>query len=281
MAQYFSIHPENPQRRLIAQAVEIVRAGGVIVYPTDSCYALGCHIGDKAALDSLRRIRAVDDRHHLTLMCRDLSSIGAYARFDNAAYRLLKSHTPGSYTFILQATRELPRRILHVNRKTIGVRIPDHVVALALLEALGEPLLSTTLILPGDEEPLNDPLEIRRRLEHAVDLVEGDPPLRTVPDPFRRTGTSQPLGVGAPALGQEEPQPDTDRHPGPSQGERDQRLAVGPLAELAAVLALDPDRVPPLLDQRGIVDHQHRVRPADQPVGGAHQLVFQRGRGPG
>lgn len=171
MAQFFSIHPDNPQRRLIGQAADILRAGGVIVYPTDSLYALGCHLGDKPAMERMRWIRDIDERHHLTLMCRDLSEIGNLARVDNATYRLLKSCTPGSYTFILQATRELPRRILHPNRKTIGVRIPDHAVALALLEAIDEPLLSTTLLLPGDEEPLNDPNEIRRRLEKSVELV--------------------------------------------------------------------------------------------------------------
>lgn len=171
MAQYFSIHPENPQRRLVGQAVEILRTGGVIVYPTDSLYALGCHLGDKPAMERMRWIRDIDERHHLTLMCRDLAEIGQFAKVDNASYRLLKTCTPGSYTFILQANRELPRRILHANRKTIGVRIPDHPVALALLEGLGEPLLSTTLTLPGDEEPMNDPVEIRRRLEASVELV--------------------------------------------------------------------------------------------------------------
>lgn len=171
MAQFFAIHPTHPQRRLITQAVEILRAGGVIVYPTDSCYALGCHLGDKTALDRMRRIRAIDERHHLTLMCRDLADIGVYARVDKTTYRLLRAHTPGSYTFILQASRELPRRTLHANRKTIGVRIPDHPVALLLLEALDEPMLSTTLLLPGDEEPMNDAALIRSRLERAVDLV--------------------------------------------------------------------------------------------------------------
>ncbi len=171
MAQYFEIDPRHPQPRLIARAAEIVRAGGVIAYPTDSCYALGCHIGDKDAMLRLRRIRRVDERHHLTLMCRDLSELGAYARVDNARYRLLKALTPGSYTFILEATRELPRRVLHPRRRTIGLRVPDHPVAQALLAALGEPLLSSTLALPDDELPLNDGREIRRRLEHDVELV--------------------------------------------------------------------------------------------------------------
>jgi len=171
MAQFFSVHPKNPQRRLLREAVGILQRGGVIVYPTDSLHALGCHLGDKAALERMRAIRDMDERHHLTLMCRDLSEIGAMARLDNQCYRILKACTPGSYTFILQASRDLPRRVLHGQRRTIGVRIPDHPVALALLEELREPLLSTSLILPGDSEPLDDVIEIRRRLEHAVDLV--------------------------------------------------------------------------------------------------------------
>lgn len=181
MAQYFLIHPTHPQARLVARAAEIVRGGGVIAYPTDSCYALGCHAGDKDAMLRLRRIRGVDERHHFTLMCRDLSELGSYARVDNARYRLLKTLTPGSYTFILEATKELPRRILHPRRKTIGLRVPDHPVALALLAELGEPLLSTTLILPGDEAPLEDAREIRERLEHDVDLVLDGGPCGTVP----------------------------------------------------------------------------------------------------
>lgn len=171
MAQYFTVHPQNPQSRLVAKAVSILHSGGVIVYPTDSLYALGCHIGDKQAMERMRWIRDIDERHHLTLMCRDLAEVGAFAKVDNATYRLLKACTPGSYTFILQANRELPRRILHANRKTIGVRIPDHPVALAILQALGEPLLSTTLLLPGDDEPMNDPAAIRTRLEKSVELV--------------------------------------------------------------------------------------------------------------
>jgi tRNA threonylcarbamoyl adenosine modification protein (Sua5/YciO/YrdC/YwlC family) len=171
VAQLFTVHPENPQARLIRQAAEIVRAGGVIVYPTDSCYALGCHIGDKAAMERIRAIRGVDGRHHLTLVCRDLAEIAQYARVDNKQFRLLKAATPGSYTFILQATREVPKRLLHPSRRTIGLRLPDHKVAQALLAELGEPLLSSTLLLPGDETPLNDVDEIRERLGSAIDAV--------------------------------------------------------------------------------------------------------------
>jgi tRNA threonylcarbamoyl adenosine modification protein (Sua5/YciO/YrdC/YwlC family) len=171
MALHLEIHPKNPQPRSIARAAELLRAGGVVAYPTDSCYAIGCHLGDKDAMVRLRRIRDVDERHHFTLMCRDLSEIASYARVDNTQYRILKMSTPGSYTFILEATRELPRRILHPKRKTIGLRIPDHPVALALLEELGEPLLSTTLILPGDEEPLTDGEAIRERLDHELDAI--------------------------------------------------------------------------------------------------------------
>ncbi len=171
MSQFFSLHPTHPEARLIKRAVAIVREGGVIVYPTDSCYALGCHIGDKDAMERIRRIRDVDERHHFTLVCRDLSEIGTFAKVDNAQYRLLKAHTPGSYTFILKATRELPRRLAHPKRASIGVRVPDHPATHALLAELNEPLLSSTLILPGDEEPLNDAETIRQRLEHQVDLI--------------------------------------------------------------------------------------------------------------
>ncbi len=171
MSQYFAVHPTHPQPRLIAQSAAIIRAGGVIAYPTDSCYAIGCQIGDKEAMQRLRNIRKIDDKHHLTLMCRDLSEIATYAQVDNVQYRLLRKLTPGSYTFILRASREVPRRLLHPRRKTIGVRVPEHAVAQALLAALGEPLLSATLSLPGDALPLNDGEEIRARLEHALDLV--------------------------------------------------------------------------------------------------------------
>jgi tRNA threonylcarbamoyl adenosine modification protein (Sua5/YciO/YrdC/YwlC family) len=171
LSQFFSIHPDNPQPRLIRQAVEIIRDGGVIVYPTDSCYALGCHVGDKAAMERIRAIREVDARHHFGLLCRDLAEAAVYARIDDRQFRLIKAATPGSYTFILHATREVPRRLLHPRRKTIGVRIPAHRVVHALLAELGEPLLSSTLMLPGDSAPLDDAQEIRSRLEHRVDLV--------------------------------------------------------------------------------------------------------------
>jgi len=171
VAQFFSIHSSTPHLRLIKQAVAIVRNGGIIVYPTDSCYALGCHLGDKNAMSRIRTIRQVDDHHHFTLVCRNLAEISTYAKVDNSQYRLLKATTPGSYTFILKASREVPRRMQHPKRNTIGLRIPDHPVVLALLEELDEPLLSSTLILPGDEFPLNDAEEIRERLEHQVELI--------------------------------------------------------------------------------------------------------------
>jgi len=171
MAQFFEIHPTHPQARLIKRAVEIVRRGGVIAYPTDSSYALGCHIGDKEAMERIRRIRRVDDRHNFTLVCRDLSEVAQYARVSNADYRLLKANTPGPYTFILPATREVPRRLQHPKRKTIGLRVPDNVIVQALLAELGEPLMSSTLMLPGEDLPLSDPEEIRNRLEHDVDVV--------------------------------------------------------------------------------------------------------------
>jgi tRNA threonylcarbamoyl adenosine modification protein (Sua5/YciO/YrdC/YwlC family) len=171
LAQLFKVHPDNPQPRLMRQAADIVRAGGVIVYPTDSCYALGCHIGDKSAMERIRAIRGVDEKHHLTLVCRDLAEIGQYAKVDNSQFRLLKAATPGSYTFILHATREVPKRLLHPSRRTIGLRVPDHKVAHALLAELNEPLLSSTLLLPGDDTALNDAEEIRERLGHAIEAV--------------------------------------------------------------------------------------------------------------
>ncbi len=171
MARVVHIHPETPQSRLLVQAAEMIRNGAVLALPTDSCYALGCHLGDREALDRIRQIRMIDERHHLTLMVRDLSEIATYARVDNAQYRLLKATTPGSYTFILEATKELPRRVAHPKRKTIGLRVPDHPVALALLEELNEPLLTTTLQLPGDETPLTEGWEIQDRLDDHLELI--------------------------------------------------------------------------------------------------------------
>ena len=171
MAQFFSLHPDHPQPRLVHQAVEIIRGGGLVALPTDSAYALGCHLGDAKSVDRIRRIRNVDERHHLTLMCRDLSEIATFARVDNVRFRLLKAITPGSYTFILEGTKELPRRVMHPKRKTIGLRVPDHPLVQALLAELNEPLLTSTLILPGETLPLWDPEEIRDRLEKQVDLV--------------------------------------------------------------------------------------------------------------
>ena len=171
MAQYLSIHPHDPQPRLIEQAVEILREGGVVAYPTDSRYALGCHLGDKKAQERIRAIRGVDKHHHFTLVCRDLAEIATYAKVNNSQFRLLKANTPGSYTFILEATREVPRRLQHPKRSTIGLRVPNHAVTQALLEELGEPMLSMTLSLPGEDEPLNEAWEIRDRLDHQLDLV--------------------------------------------------------------------------------------------------------------
>lgn len=171
MSQYFAPHPENPQPRLIKQAAEIVRGGGVVALPTDSCYALACHLDDKEAVARLRRIRAIDDKHHLALLCRDLSEIGQYAQVDNVQYRLLKATTPGPYVFILPATREVPKRVSHPSRKTIGLRVPENAITQALLAELDGPLLSSTLILPGETVPLNDGEEIRARLEKVIDLV--------------------------------------------------------------------------------------------------------------
>ena len=171
MAQFFAIHPETPQERLVKQAAEIVRQGGVIVYPTDSCYALGCQMGNKEAMERILAIRKIDLKHLLTLMCADLSELGTYAKVDNSQFRQLKAATPGAYTFILPATKEVPNRTLHPKRKTIGLRVPDNQIALALLAELGEPMLSCTLMLPEETEPQTDPYEIRNLLEHAVDLI--------------------------------------------------------------------------------------------------------------
>ena len=171
VSQYFRIHRTNPQKRLITRAAEILREGGVVVYPTDSCYALGCHIGDKAAMERIRTIRKLDQHHNFTFMCRDLSELAAYAKVDNPSYRLLKALTPGPYTFILQASREVPRRLQNPKRKTIGLRVPANMVTQTLLESLGEPLMSSTLILPGDDIPLSEPEEMLERLQGQVDLV--------------------------------------------------------------------------------------------------------------
>src|SRR5947207_3789593 len=170
MAQFFSIHPTHPQARLVRRAEDIVRADGVVACPTDSCYALGC-LAQRKSVERLRRIRGLDERHHLTLMCRDLSEIAKYAIVDDVRFRLIKRATPGSYTFILRARREVPRRVVHPKRKTIGVRIPGHAVAHALLAELDEPMLSATLVLPGDAQPLSDAQEIRERLDRELDLV--------------------------------------------------------------------------------------------------------------
>jgi tRNA threonylcarbamoyl adenosine modification protein (Sua5/YciO/YrdC/YwlC family) len=171
VSQFFQIHAENPQARLIKQAVEIIRKGGVVVYPTDSAYAMGCQIGDKNAVERVRRLRQLDKHHNFTLLCCDLSQMGLFAKIDTATFRLLKAHIPGPYTFILNATREVPRLLLHEKRRTIGLRVPSNPIVLALLEELGEPLMSVSLIMPGEEEPMTDPYEIRQALEHHVDLI--------------------------------------------------------------------------------------------------------------
>jgi tRNA threonylcarbamoyl adenosine modification protein (Sua5/YciO/YrdC/YwlC family) len=171
VSQFFQVHPENPQPRLIKQAAEIIKAGGLVVYPTDSSYALGCQLGDKSAIERIRRLRQLDDKHNFTLMCCDLSQLGLFAKVDTGAFRALKAHTPGPYTFILNATREVPRLILHPKRRTIGLRVPGHPIAQALLEELGEPLMSVSLIMPGESVPMSDPYEMRQILERQVDLI--------------------------------------------------------------------------------------------------------------
>jgi len=171
MSQFFQIHPDNPQLRLIKQSAQIINGGGIVALPTDSCFALVCHLDDKQAVERLRRVRGVDDKHHLTLLCRDLSEIAVYAKVDNRQYRLLKAATPGPFTFILEATKCVPRRLSHPSRKTIGLRVPENVIAHALLEELAQPLLGTTLILPGEQEAMTDAEAIRERLEKLVDLV--------------------------------------------------------------------------------------------------------------
>lgn len=171
MSQFFHIHPDNPQKRLIVQACDIIRKGGVVVYPTDSGYALGCHIGDKGAMDKIRRIRQLDDDHNFTLVCRDLSELSTYAKVNNSVYRAIKANTPGAYTFILPATKEVPRRLQHPKRKTIGLRIPNNMIALALLEELNEPLMSSTMIYPGEDMPMTDPEDMMDRLGKQLDLI--------------------------------------------------------------------------------------------------------------
>lgn len=197
MAQYFELHPDNPQPRLLKQAAAILAGGGVMAVPTDSSYAIACHLDDKAAVDRLRQIRRVDEKHHLTLLCRDLSELSNYARVDNKQYRLLKSVTPGPFTFILDATREVPRRLSHPQRKTIGLRVPDHRVVQQLLEVHGEALIATTLIDPQDSEPLNDPEQIRRRFEKLLDGVIGSGPC-----PHQPTTVVDltPMGTGGDAV---------------------------------------------------------------------------------
>ena len=171
MSLYFSIHPDNPQQRLIGQVADIVRRGGVVVYPTDSVYALGCHIGDKQALERVRNIRRVDKHHNFTLLCRDLSELASYARVDNSVFRVLKANTPGPFTFILPASSEVPKRLMHPKRKTVGIRVPDSAIAQALLNELGEPMMTVTLIMPDDDYPLTDPYDIRQTLEAQVDAI--------------------------------------------------------------------------------------------------------------
>ena len=181
MAQFFDIHPQNPQKRLIQQAVKIIDEGGLIIYPTDSSYALGCHIGDKNAMERIQRIRKLNNKHHFTLVCSDLSEIGTYAKVDNSSYRLMKTLTPGPYTFLLKATSEVPRRLMNPKRKTIGVRVPDNIITHSILEELGQPIMSSTLISPGEKDALDDIEDIRDRFQHDVDLVIGGGPCGVEP----------------------------------------------------------------------------------------------------
>lgn len=198
MAKLIEIHPDNPQPRLVAEIVETIRDGGLIAYPTDSSYAFGCHIGDKRAMDRIRRIRRTDKKHNFTLVCSDLSEIGIYARVDNWAYRLIKAMTPGPYTFILPATREVPKRLQHPKRRTIGLRVPDHVLVRAMLEALGEPIMSSTLLLPGDDLPLTDAHDIEERIGHEIDLIIDAGPTGIEPTSVidLSEGTAEVLRVG-------------------------------------------------------------------------------------
>jgi tRNA threonylcarbamoyl adenosine modification protein (Sua5/YciO/YrdC/YwlC family) len=204
MSQFFQLHPDNPQLRLIKQAVQIIDQGGIVAVPTDSCYALVCHLDDKDAVTRLRRIRGVDEKHHLTLLCRDLSEISQYAKVDNRQFRMLKAATPGPYTIILEATKEVPRRLSHPSRKTIGLRVPENRITHALLEELRQPLLGTTLILPGDDQPLTEPELIRKRLEKLVDLVIDGGACSLVPTTVIDMTADEPIlvrqGRGAAAL---------------------------------------------------------------------------------
>ena len=204
MSQYFEVHPDNPQARLLKQAAQILHSGGIAAIPTDSSYALVCHLDDKAAAENLRRVRGVDDKHHLTLLCRDLSELASYARVDNRQYRLLKLGTPGAFTFILEATKEVPRRLSHPSRRTIGLRVPEHRVTQALLALLGQPLLATTLIAPGDSQPMNDPHEIRERFQKTLQAIvdAGACPMQptTVVDLSGEEPVLVRLGRGDPAL---------------------------------------------------------------------------------
>ena len=203
MAQYFEVHPDDPQPRLLKQAAQILHAGGLVAIPTDSSYALVCHLDDKGAAERLRRLRGVDDKHHLTLLCRDLSELASHARVDNRQYRLLKLGTPGPYTFILEATKEVPRRVSHPSRRTIGLRVPEHPVAQGLLAVLGQPLLATTLIPPGESEPLNDPQEIRERYEKQLQAIVDAGACRRLPTTVIDLSGDEPalvrVGRGDPA----------------------------------------------------------------------------------
>jgi tRNA threonylcarbamoyl adenosine modification protein (Sua5/YciO/YrdC/YwlC family) len=203
MARYLDVHPDNPQPRLITQVVELLRAGGLIAYPTDSCYALGCRVGNRDGLERLREIRKLDDKHHFTLVCQDFAQLGQYVQISNSVFRLVKASTPGGYTFILPATREVPRQLWHPKKRTIGVRIPSHTVTQALLAELGEPLLSSTLLLPGEEEPMTQGWEIKERLDHQVDAVIDAGDCDTVPTTIVDLSNDEPeilrRGAGDPA----------------------------------------------------------------------------------
>ncbi|BCJ70265.1 L-threonylcarbamoyladenylate synthase [Polymorphospora rubra] len=203
MAKYFDVHPDDPQPRTMGQVADLVRRDGLIAYPTDSCFALGCRLGNKDGMDRIREIRRLDSGHHLTLVCRDFAQLGQFVHLGNAVFRAVKSATPGSYTFILPATKEVPRRLLHPRKKTVGVRIPDHPVVQALLDELGEPLLSSTLILPGDDEPMTQGWEIKERLDHAIDAVVDSGDCGTVPTTVVDFSEGEPqivrVGAGDPA----------------------------------------------------------------------------------